>query len=464
MPDALTTRAAVDWRRNRDRVNPLRAPASAAAATTTPPPFTDDALALRFADKHVGDLRFVAAWNRWLGWDGACWRFEDTLGAIDLSRLVCREAMSECNKARVAKNLASARTVAAVVNLARADRRIAATTEQWDDDPWLLNTPDGVVDLRTGETRPHRIEDYITKIAAVGPRGDCPRFLAFLDRIMGGDAALIAYLKRVFGYCLTGVTSEQALFFAHGVGANGKTVLMSTMAGILGDYCLATPIETFTESKTDRHPTELARMRGARLVTATETEGGRYWAESRLKEITGGERIAARFMHKDFFEYLPQFKPFISGNHKPRLRSVGLAMRRRVNLIPFLVAIPEAERDPQLAARLKDEWAGILAWAVDGCLDWQEHGLAPPEAVTRATDAYFAGEDGYSDWIADDCEMIAGLMSRSPDLFASWRAWAEKAGQHAGDNKRFREEMERLGFTQAHQDRKLLRRLAHPRR
>ncbi len=290
----------------------------------------------------------------------------------------------------------------------------------------------------------------MTKITAVGPRGDCPRFLAFLTKIMGGDEELIAYLRRVFGYCLTGDTSEQAIFFNHGVGANGKTVLMSTASGIIGDYSCATPIETFTESKNDRHPTELARLRGARLVTATETEAGRHWAESRLKELTGGERIPARFMHKDFFEFLPQFKPAISGNHRPRLRSVGPAMRRRVNMIPFLLTIPQDERDPQLAEKLKGEWPGVLQWMIDGCLDWQERGLAPPEAVTKATDAYFAGEDGYSDWIADRCEITAGFVSRSPDLFASWRDWAEKAGQHAGDTKRFREEMERLGFAHKH--------------
>ena len=150
----------------------------------------------------------------------------------------------------------------------------------------------------------------------------------------------------MFGYCLTGDISEQAIFFNYGVGQNGKTVLMSTIAGILGDYCRATPIETFTESKNDRHPTELARLRGARLVTATETEAGRHWAEGAPQELTGGDVVTARFMHKDYFEYLPQFKPVISGNHKPRLRSVGVAMRRRVNMIPFAVTIPKAERDP----------------------------------------------------------------------------------------------------------------------
>jgi putative DNA primase/helicase len=155
-------------------------------------------------------------------------------------------------------------------------------------------------------------------------------------------------------------------------------------------------------------------------------------------------------MHKDFFEFTPQFKPLISGNHRPRLRSVGLAMRRRVNMIPFAVKISDDERDDRLAEKLKDEWPGILQWLIDGCLAWQEQGLAPPEAVVRATDAYFAGEDGYSDWITDRCDVMAGFWSRSSDLFSSWRDWAEKAGQHPGDNKRFREEMERLGFTHRH--------------
>ena len=423
----------------------FRASQSAVKRDPALPPFCDESLALKFAERHAGDLRFVALWNKWLLWDAGRWRIDDTVLAFDRARAICREA-AESSKAKLAPGVASAKTVAAVTTLARVDRRLAATAEQWDGDPWLLNTPDGVVDLRNGEMRAHRPEDFLTKMTAVGPRGDCPKFKAFLARIMGGDEALVAYLWRVFGYCLTGDISEQAIFFNYGVGQNGKTVLTSTVSGILGDYCIATPIETFTESKTDRHPTELARMRGARLVTATETEAGKHWAESRLKEITGGERIAARFMHKDFFEYLPQFKPIISGNHRPRLRSVGPAMRRRVNMIPFVVTIPDDERDPNLADKLKGEWPGILKCMVEGCLDWQERGLAQPEAVIKATDAYFASEDGYSGWISDRCDIVTGIWSRSSDLFASWRDWAEKAGQSPGDTKRFREEMERLGF------------------
>ena len=305
---------------------------------------------------------------------------DDTKLAFDLSRKVCREAAAECNKDKIAPNLASAKTVAAVERLALADRRIAATVDQWDADPWLLNTPDGVVDLRTGQRRPHRAEDYQTKITAVGPGGDCPRFLAFLDRITGGDGELVAYLQRVLGYALTGLTREHALFFGYGTGANGKSVLLSTVSGLLGDYHKSAPIETFTASNADRHPTDLASLRGARLVTATETEEGRRWAESGIKQLTGGDTVAARFMRQDFFEYRPAFKLIIAGNHKPSLRSVDEAIRRQFHLIPFAVTIPPEERDADLAEKLKAEWPGILAWLVEGCLEWQTEGLRPPTA------------------------------------------------------------------------------------
>lgn len=403
---------------------------------------TDDQIADIFAEQHRNDLRYVAAWGKWFEWTDKLWREDLTLRHFDLVRRTC--------KAQGVKRPGMSKLVNAVQTLARADRRIAATIEQWDTNPMLLNTPGGIVDLRDGTLRKSDPLAFCTKMTAVAPRGDCPMFLAFLTTIMGGDRTLVDYIQRMLGYCLTGDTSEQAIFFNHGGGQNGKTVLMSTVSGILGDYCRATPIETFTESKNDRHPTELARLRGARLVTATETEAGRHWAESRLKELTGGESIPARFMHKDFFEYLPQFKPVISGNHKPRLRSVGTAMRRRLHLNPFIVTIPKEERDTQLIAKLKAEWPGILQWMIDGCLEWQEQGLAPPEAVIRATDAYFAGEDSCANWMADCCEQVAGFVTASTTLFASWKAWAERAGQTVGSTSQFREEMERLGVIHKH--------------
>jgi putative DNA primase/helicase len=410
-----------------------------------PPAFSDDGLALRFADRHATDLRYVSAWGKWLQWDGTRWRFDDTLHAYDLARRICREAAAECNN-KLSVAIASAKTVAAVERLARADRRIAATVDQWDVDHWLLNTPDGTIDLRTGRSRPHLADDYMTKIVAARPGGDCPRFLRFLDRIAGGDSALVAYVQRVLGYALTGLTSEHALFFAYGTGANGKSVLLSTVSGILGEYHRTAPIEAFVATNSDRHPTDLAGLRGARLVTATETEEGRRWAESRIKQLTGGDTVAARFMRQDFFEYLPAFKLVIAGNHKPSLRSVDEAIRRRFHLIPFGVTIPPDERDNELTEKLKAEWPGILQWMIDGCLEWQTEGLRPPKAVIDATAAYMEAEDALAAWIDDRCERDPAAWEQSSSLFASWTTWAEKAGENPGTMRRFAQTVESRGF------------------
>ena len=371
------------------------------------PAHSDEALALRFAERHATDLRYVTVWGRWLEWDGHRWRFDDTLRAYDLVRHICREAAAHANKPSVAIALASGKTVAAVERLAKADRRIAATIDQWDADPWLLNTPGGIVDLRTGNMRPACPQDYCTKITAVPPGGDCPTWLAFLERVTGGDRDLIGYLRRVCGYALTGITREHALFFLYGTGANGKSVFVSTVAGILAGYHTTAPIETFTASQSERHPTDLAGLRGARLVTAVETEEGRRWAESKIKTLTGGDKISARFMRQDFFEFIPNFKLAIAGNHKPGLRSVDEAIRRRLNLIPFAVTIPPVERDLELAEKLKAEWPGILAWMINGCLQWQANGLQRPEAVKAATASYLEAEDGFAAWIEDCCEPVA---------------------------------------------------------
>ncbi len=198
--------------------------------------------------------------------------------AFDWARGVCRKASAECHSDRIAGAVASAKAVAAVERLAKADRYHAATVDQWDGDPWLLNTPAGVVELRTGQIRPKQPDDYMTKITAVTPGGDCPLWLAFLRRITGGDADLLAFLQRFAGYCLTGITREQAMAFGFGTGANGKGTFLNTISGILNGYATVAPIETFTASPTDRHPTDLAMLRAARLVTAQETEEGRRWA------------------------------------------------------------------------------------------------------------------------------------------------------------------------------------------
>jgi putative DNA primase/helicase len=331
-------------------------------AVTRPPAFSEEALAWRFAERHGDAWRFVAVWNKWLSYDGMHWRIDETLEVFHLVRQICREAASECRGKGLAKSIASAGTVAAVERLARSDRRLAATAEQWDQDLWALNTPAGVVDLRTGADRPHRAADYMTRLAGTGPDPGCPTaaWLKFLDRVCGQNAELIAFLQRVAGYSLTGSTAEHALFFLFGTGANGKSTFVNALTSAWGDYHKTSPIETFTASNSDRHPTDLAGLRGARLVTSVETEEGRRWAESKIKSLTGGDRIAARFMRQDFFEFTPTFKLVVAGNHKPGLRSVDEAIRRRFHLVPFTVTIPVDERDEKLGETLKAELPGIF--------------------------------------------------------------------------------------------------------
>jgi putative DNA primase/helicase len=413
-----------------------------------PPVFSDEALALRFAEEHAGDLRYVAEMGRWLSYDGLRWRADNTMLAFDYARTICRSAAAECNDPKMPCQIASAKTVAAVERLAKADRKLAATADQWDADPWLLNTPAGVVDLRTGAPRPHQADDYMTKLTGVAADADCPTpvWLRFLDRVTGGNAELIAFIQRMAGYSLTGLTQEHALFFCYGTGANGKTTLLNALTACAGDYHRTAPIETITDSKNERHPTDLAGLRGARLVTAVETEEGRQWAEAKIKALTGGDRIAARFMRQDFFEFTPQFKLIIAGNHKPGLRSVDEAIRRRLHLIPFTVTIPPSERDAELANKLKAELPGVLAWMIKGCLDWQKKGLYPPDVVTSATEKYLEAQDAIAAWIDDCCERDVQAWQQTSALFASWSAWANKSGEHIGSLKRFSERLEARGI------------------
>jgi putative DNA primase/helicase len=396
----------------------------------------DDAgLADGFVAEHGQCLRYVAVWGKWYHYDGTRWREEQTQLVRDLAKRFCQD-----------RGQGRGKTIAAVQALASADRKIAARVDQWDADPWLINTPGGVVDLRTGEMRAHDPGDHMTRIAAVAPGGHCPLWLGFLDRILGSDADLIAYVQRLLGYALTGSQREHAMFFAYGPGGNGKSVLIDTVAGILGDYHATAPIETFTSSGGDRHPTELARLVGARLVTAAETEEGRRWHEARIKTLTGGDRVAARFMRQDFFEFRPQFKLLIAGNHQPVLRTVDEAMRRRFNLLPFSVVIPDAEKDRDLGKKLQAEWPGILQWMLDGCLSWQRDGLKPPSAVTEATAAYLEVQDAMAAWLAELCEQGQGYRESSGRLFASWKSYAERNGEPAMSAKAFSPKLEARGF------------------
>jgi len=305
-------------------------------------------------------------------------------------------------------------------------------------------------DLHTGVSRAPDPLDYITKKTACrcAPAGTPhPLWSEFLERVTDGSAELQEFLQRYVGYCCTGYTSEHVFVFAYGTGANGKSTFINTIAGIFGDYATVADMSTFMASNTEHHPTDLAKLRGARLVVAQETQGGRRWDEAKIKALTGGDKITARFMRQDFFDFVPTFKLFICGNHKPRLSSVDEAMRRRLLLVPFTVQIPLAERDPRLPEKLKAEWPAILRWCIDGCLEWQRVGLAPPPIVRDATEEYFAGQDMLQQWL-EDCTTDRGAFAftLTADLFASWKAWCESSNLKPGNQQRLAEALIARGY------------------
>ena len=430
-----------------------------------------DGMALEMGDTW-SDARYVDAWHRWYFFNGSHWAADESLSHLTRCREFLRakaedlEAWSETKAAdhpeeagkirswagREAKKLRSAPTVAQVVSLARSNEDLAARVGQWDADPWLLATPTGTVDLRTGEIREARPDDYITRSTAVGPAPPgtrAPRWMRFLRRTTDGDDELIGYKQRLYGYCLTGVVDEHVLVLLHGQGANGKTVEMNTMLGITGDYGLTIPTEMLVASPTERHPTEIARLRGVRLAVGSETEAGTRWAEAKLKRLTGGDRIPARFMRGDFFEFSPQFKLVVVGNHLPALTSVNEAIRRRLHLVPFTVVIPPEERDPKLERKLRREWPAILRWMIDGTLEWQARGLDPPEAVRAATEEYLEGEDPFGSWLADCWTDDPDGWVNSATLFRSWVTWAKDDKLPIGSERALGMKLGDLGYRRA---------------
>lgn len=407
---------------------------------------SEDTLALDFTARNRDTLRFVAAFGKWFRWLDGVWQEDATLDAFNSARAVCREKAATLDKEWARARIASAKTVAAVVALAKADPVHARTPEHFDRLPFELNTPDGVVNLCTGEMKAPRPEDGHTRRTAVGPAGECPTWLACLDRWTAQDAEMVAFLSRLFGYCLSGSTREHVLPFFYGTGANGKSVCLNTIAGILADYAGVAGMDTFTASQGDRHPADLAMLRGRRLVVAQEVEAGRRWDEARLKALTGGDPVTARFMRGDFFTFTPTFKILLAGNHKPGLRAVDEAIRRRLLLVPFNVTVPPAERDPDLPAKLKAEWPGILAWMVRGALAWQAEGLRPPDSVRAASESYFEAENAFKAWLDDEVVRAPGLVVGAGDLFASWKSWAEKRNEVVGTQRRLGECLEAEGF------------------
>ena len=287
---------------------------------------------------------------------------------------------------------------------------------------------------------------FVTKSTAIAPAPGYPHlWLAFLDDATNGDKEFILYLQKICGYCLTGDTSEHAVFFVYGPGGNGKSVFLNTLCSVMADYAITAPVDIFVNSKSDRHPTELAMLRGARLVAVSETEEGRSWKESLLKQLSGGDTISARFMRQDNFQFKPQFKLIIVGNHKPRLNNVDEAMRRRLHILPFTHK-PKSP-DKHLEKKLKEEYPQILNWMLEGVKLWRAEGLDAPPAVRDATEDYFATQDIFGQWLEGNCDKIAGAEENASKLFSNWNVYAESCGTYPGTLPGFSDNLIKRGFT-----------------
>lgn len=406
-----------------------------------------------FTDRHSGELLFDHSAGKWFKFDGNVWRREDTRLAHHYARRLSTEFAKQ-GTGTTSRALKRVSSWESIERGARTVRHFAVTAGDWDCDPWLLGTPGGTVDLRTGTLRCGQSSDRIARLTAAAPiplasfdaRRDCPTWLNFLNEALGGDQLAIRFLQQWAGYSATGDTREQVLLFVYGPGGSGKGTAINSVADVLGEYSVNVPMETLTASKYDRHSTELARLNGARMARASETEKGRAWAENRIKNLTGQDKITARFMRQDDFEFVPAFKLTIFGNNRPSLKDVDTAMRRRFMVLPF--DHPPSHKDTRLGEKLKAEFPGILSWVIQGCLDWQRNGLIRPDVVKHATDDYFTEQDSFGQWLAQCCETTDRAADTLDRLWESWRFFSMGNGEDAGSrNKTFPETLQQRGFS-----------------
>lgn len=430
---------------------------------------SEDALALGLGKSGWdADAKFVSNWGKWLFWDGSRWVVDERKKAFtDIRAHLRRRAQSLMDSAeekaldhpdpeklikaaaKQAKELRANGKVTAIEALARSNPKSAALAEDFDAALMLTGTPQGTVDLERAELREAKREDMLTKSTAVSPApaGAKPQlWLEFLDTIFDGDQEVIGFMQRLCGYALTGRTDEQKLFFLHGSGANGKSVFLNTLVWLFGNYARRAPSDTFLMTRGEQHPTNLAGLHGARLVVGSELPKGKTWNDSVIKDLTGGDRIAARYMRQDFFEFDPQLTLMIAGNTKPSFGAVDNAMKRRVVLIPFDVTIPPEKRDGKLEEKLRSEGPEILRWCMEGAADWGVCGLAIPEVIRAASETYLEGEDELGQFL-EDCTVAdaTGFVSNG-DLWERYVGWCNfELIDHMGKNN-FLKAIEERGF------------------
>jgi putative DNA primase/helicase len=414
---------------------------------------TDLGNARRLVDAHGKFFRHAPQLRQWLTWDGRRWA-EDSTGEIvryakKITDLILDEFRftgdAELGKWGVRSQSASC--ITNMIQLAKTEPGIPVLVGTLDADPYAFNVRNGTLDLRSGELHPHRQTDLITKLANVDfdPEAQCPTWLNTLDGIFDGDQSMVKCVQLFAGYSLTGIVSEQKMTFSYGGGANGKTTMMNALRAITGDYGISLASDVLIDTGHDSHSTGITDLRGARFVTATETEEGRRFNESLVKQLTGSDPIKARRMRTDNFEFQPTHKLWMSGNHLPRTSGTDHAFWRRFALLPFEVRF---DIDPTLSDRLLKETSGILAWAVRGCLEWQLDGLQWPASVELATQNYRESQDQVGRFLDEECIVGEGCHVTSAALYASYEAWCKAQGEHPRTGTALGRELKSRGYEQ----------------
>ncbi|MDQ6794342.1 MAG: phage/plasmid primase, P4 family [Chloroflexota bacterium] len=425
---------------------------------------TELANARRLVAQHGRDLRYCHPWRCWLVWDGRRWQRDGTGAVLRRAKDTVLTIYGEAGDAvdpgerkalsRWAQKSEARNQIQNMVVLAESEPTVPVTPAELDADPWLLNCRNGTLDLRTGALRPHARADLISRLVDIDfdPEATCPTWEYVLDRILPSER-LRCFLQRAVGYSLSGDTREQVLFLLHGTGANGKTVTLETTQRVVGDYGRRAQFEAFLMSDHDRVRNDLAALVGARFVSAVEVDAGRRLSEVVVKELTGGDTVSCRFLYGEFFDYTPQYKVWLAANHKPTIRGSDHAIWRRIRLIPFTVTIPDAEQDRNLPEKLRAEAAGVLSWAVRGCLDWQAHGLDEPEEVLAATAAYREEMDVLGGFLTDCCLVDPRAKESAASLYQAYEGWANAAGERAVSKRTFGRLLGERGFTDTRTER-----------
>ena len=425
---------------------------------------TDDEAGRRFAREHGEVVRYVAAWNKWLVWDGRRWAVDDcqaiqaiaklTNDAVwgEVLQLVADQRITQQDAAAArswGKYVSSVNGTEHMLSKASSEPGIVCRHGELDRGPWLLNVENGTIDLRTGQLRPHSKADLITKLAPVtfDANADCPKWRAFVDEIMSRNVVLVGYLRKLVGYWLTGIVRDHILPLFIGTGANGKSVFLNTVQSLIGaDYCMKAPADFLLAKKNATHPTELADLFGKRLVSCIEIESGRRLAESLVKELTGGDPIRARRMREDFWQFDPTHKVVLAANHRPVVRGRDNGVWRRLRVVPFDIVIPAEKQNKKLTEELQSELPGILNWALLGCLEWQAEGLGEPAEVMAATADYKGENDLIGAFITDMCVTMPSISVAAGQLFAAYQQWCSGNGHLADNSTTFGRDLTERGF------------------